>query len=78
MTLEASGAAVEAVPGRRCPFDYRYPPSVFERPPEQRTDTLYGVGGRYGNPEALAAVEALGQAEPGPVTETRVRRLAGP
>ena len=55
-------------PGRVCPLHYRYPPSVFHREPEILAQTLYVVGGLYGNPFALAAVLDMARAEPGPVT----------
>jgi hypothetical protein len=59
--------AVEAdvAPGRSCPTSYRYSPRVFDRAPEIEADTIYVVGGMYGNLEALDAVEALLAAEPG-------------
>lgn len=57
-----------ATPGRSCPLDYRYPPSVFDRRPERRAETLYVVGGLYGNVQALAAIEAMVLAERTPVT----------
>ena len=47
------------VPGRVCPLSYRYPATVFNRPAEVCTSTLYVVGGLYGNVEALHAIEAL-------------------
>jgi hypothetical protein len=37
---------------------------VFDRPAELQADTLYVVGGLYGNPFALDAIEALFVAEP--------------
>ncbi|SRR5712692_1889666 len=40
-------------PGRSCPLDYRYPPSVFAKEPDLQADTLYVVGGLYGNKPAL-------------------------
>ncbi len=43
-------------PGRSCPLDYRYPPSVFAREPDLQADTLYVVGGLYGNRPALETV----------------------
>jgi hypothetical protein len=55
-------------PGRTCPTSYRYSPRVFDREPEIAADTLYVVGGLYGNVEALAAVVALAAREPGPAT----------
>lgn len=55
--------------GRNCPRDYAYAPSVFARAPDFAADTLYVVGGLYGNLEALAAVDALAAGER---TEPRV------
>jgi len=50
-------------PGRDCPVSYRYSPRVFRRAPEIVSDTVYVVGGLYGNVEALDALDAL--VEPG-------------
>ncbi len=61
---DAGQARPESRPGRTCPLSYRYPPRVFDRAPEIEAETLYVVGGLYGNPEALAAVLALAAAEP--------------
>jgi len=49
--------------GRSCPSDYRYPPSVFDRPADIVADVLYVAGGLYGNLAALDAVERLADAE---------------
>ena len=53
MKGEAAGlrwqAAAQPGPGRVCPVEYRYPPKVFDRAPEIVADTLYVVGGLYGN-----------------------------
>ena len=46
-------------PGRSCPTSYRYSPRVFDRLPDLVADTIYVVGGLYGNVEALAAVEEI-------------------
>lgn len=51
-----------------CPFDYRYAPAVFNRTPEIAADTLYVVGGLYGNLAALDEIERLAAAERTPVT----------
>ena len=51
--------------GRSCPLSYRYGPAVFNRPASVDTDTLYVVGGLYGNVAALATVVAMFEAEPG-------------
>ncbi len=49
----------EMRPGRTCPLSYRYSPRAFDRPPQLVADTLYVVGGLYGNLEALDAIHAL-------------------
>lgn len=50
-------------PGRSCPLHYRYVPAALRRPPEIIADTLYIIGGLYGNRPALAAIEQLAAAE---------------
>lgn len=60
--------AAEPGPGRVCPGEYRYSPKVFDRPPEIVSDTIYVVGGLYGNIEALERILAMAGGEPGPVT----------
>jgi len=55
-------------PGRVCPLRYRYGPIAIAGAPERRAETLYAIGGLYGNLPALAAVDAMARAEPGPVT----------
>lgn len=50
-------------PGRNCPLSYRYSPQVFARAPEIRADTLYVIGGLYGNVPALEAVLELAARE---------------
>jgi hypothetical protein len=55
-------------PGRSCPLHYRYPPASLNRAPEIRAETLYVVGGLYGNRQALPAIHALAAAESCPVT----------
>ncbi|HEX5128183.1 MAG TPA: hypothetical protein VFV90_00475 [Usitatibacter sp.] len=54
-------------PGRSCPASYRYSPRVFDREPEIVADTLYVVGGLYGNVEALREVERMAARESGAV-----------
>jgi hypothetical protein len=49
--------------GRFCPSAYRYAPTDFLTCPVEASDTLYVVGGLYGNEPALARVEHLAQAE---------------
>jgi len=60
--------AIDARPGRTCPLAYRYPPRSLDREPQLVADTLYVVGGLYGNLESLAAIAALAASEKGPVT----------
>lgn len=55
-------------PGRSCPLHYRYPPASLNRPPDVVTDTLYVIGGLYGNRPALQAINALAHAEQSPVS----------
>ena len=43
-------------PGRSCPLAYRYPPSVFNRAADIETETIYVIGGLYGNVPALEAI----------------------
>ena len=66
--LPAAAGAASAAPGRTCPVSYRYSPAVFRRSPDIDCDTLYVVGGLYGNVEALEAVLAMAGAEPGGAT----------
>jgi len=63
----AAESGLEARPGRSCPVSYRYPPRVFDRAPELVAETLYVVGGLYGNREALDEVLRLAARERGPV-----------
>lgn len=55
-------------PGRICPAGYRYRVDEFRDCPAEASDTLYVVGGLYGNDPALDNVERLAQAENDPVT----------
>jgi hypothetical protein len=59
---------LHAIPGRSCPLHYRYAPAALARAPDMRAETLYVVGGLYGNLPALAALFDLAAREPGPVT----------
>lgn len=61
----SNGANQGLAPGRSCPTSYRYSPRVFDRVPDLVADTVYVVGGLYGNIEALAAIETLASREPG-------------
>jgi len=55
-------------PGRSCPLHYRYSPQALARAPDFHAETLYVIGGLYGNVPALEAVLALAAREPSPVT----------
>src|SRR5713226_6486958 len=46
-------------PGRSCPRHYRYSPAVFARAADLKAQSLYIVGGLYGNPYALETVLAM-------------------
>ena len=55
--------------GRSCPLAYRYQPQALAQPAQLEADTLYVVGGLYGNPATLAAVLERAHQEPdGPAT----------
>ena len=49
--------------GRVCPRDYTYAPEVFARAADFSAETLYVVGGLYGNLAALDAIEAMAARE---------------
>jgi len=53
--------------GRSCPLRYRYGAAALARAPETPVDTLYVIGGLYGNLPALTAVLALAARERDPV-----------
>ena len=55
-------------PGRFCPLRYRYGAQAIAAAPERQAETLYVIGGLYGNLQALDAVEAMARAESGPVS----------
>ena len=50
--------------GRSCPAHYGYSPRVFARRPELVADTIYVIGGLYGNLPALDEIEKMAAAEP--------------
>ncbi len=56
------------VAGRTCPLRYRYGAEAIARLPAIEAETLYVVGGLYGNRPALDAIEAMAAQEAGPVT----------
>lgn len=49
--------------GRACPVDYHLSESIFAADSQVSCDTLYVVGGLYGNPFALNAIEEMVAAE---------------
>lgn len=61
--MKKSAAAVDDGPGRNCPLAYRYSPAVFDCDPAFEAETLYVIGGLYGNVEALQAVLDMQRAE---------------
>ena len=46
-------------PGRSCPLHYRYRPEVFADAPPLHAETLYVIGGLYGNVESLRQILAM-------------------
>jgi hypothetical protein len=63
IALPSAARPQTAGAGRMCPADYRYPPSVFDRPAELAADVLYVAGGLYGNLAALDEIERLAAGE---------------
>jgi hypothetical protein len=55
-------------PGRFCPSHYRYAPEAIGCSPAIEAETLFVVGGLYGNRPALDAILELAAEEPRPVT----------
>ena len=53
--------------GRVCPLDYIYDPVALARPADFAAETLYVVGGLYGNLAAAQAIARLAEAERGSV-----------
>jgi len=54
-------------PGRSCPLRYRYGAPAIAQAIENRAETLYVIGGLYGNCPALQTIEHMAAQEPGPV-----------
>ncbi len=65
--IDKRTAASEAqhAPGRSCPLHYRYATTSFARDAEAECETLYVVGGLYGNESALSSVLELFDRETG-------------
>ncbi len=68
MPAASPSASSDPAPGRRCPVRYRYGPAALADAPEQAAETLYVIGGLYGNQPALAALRQLAALEAGPVS----------
>jgi hypothetical protein len=60
-----TGAASHAddTPGRVCPLRYRYGAQAIARAHTREAETLYVIGGLYGNVPALDAIEAMVRTE---------------
>ena len=50
-------------PGRACPLHYRYSPAVFNRAADLQAETIYVIGGLYGNRAALAEILTMAARE---------------
>jgi hypothetical protein len=68
MSIAGPATTLDPSPGRSCPLSYRYGPSALANVPQQTTDTLYVIGGLYGNLPALAALRQLAAREAAPAT----------
>lgn len=51
-------------PGRSCPLSYRYPGTVFGREADVCAETVYVIGGLYGNLPALEEILRMAMREP--------------
>ncbi len=60
--LAAEG--VRLIAGRTCPLNYRYVPAVFARGADMQAETIYVIGGLYGNVSALESILDMAAAEP--------------
>lgn len=54
--------------GRTCPLRYRYGAQAIAKAPSLSTETLYVIGGLYGNLPALEVIEHMAASEAAPVT----------
>jgi hypothetical protein len=62
---EVSGRWNVSARGRSCPLAYRYQPEALAQPAQLSADTLYVVGGLYGNLAALRTILKRATVEPG-------------
>jgi hypothetical protein len=67
MSTPYSNVALDLMPGRTCPIRYRYGPKALAQTPLIEAETLYVVGGLYGNIEALDLIEKMVACEKAPV-----------
>jgi hypothetical protein len=67
MSASFDDAAPDLIPGRSCPLRYRYGASAIAGAPLIEAQTLYVVGGLYGNVEALDTIEKMVSFEKKPV-----------
>ena len=51
------------IPGRSCPLHYRYDPHAFKRAASFGAETVYVIGGLYGNAAALEEIERMAERE---------------
>jgi hypothetical protein len=63
--FDSAANAAPLTPGRTCPPHYGYSPRVFARAADIRADTLYVIGGLYGNVLVLDAIERMAAQERG-------------
>jgi hypothetical protein len=63
--FDAAARAAALTPGRTCPPHYGYSPRVFARAADLEADTLYVIGGLYGNVLALDVIEGMAAQERG-------------
>lgn len=62
-SINSTDPAEEQAAGRSCPIRYRYGPDKIAQLQPVSCQVLYVVGGLYGNPYALDAIEALASSE---------------
>jgi hypothetical protein len=65
--MASQNDGTRAAPGRTCPTGYAYRAADLADAPELVAETLYVIGGLYGNLQALDAIEAMAARETGPV-----------
>jgi hypothetical protein len=63
MKVTESAESAQAAPGRICPLRYRYGAAAIGHIEARAAQTLYVIGGLYGNVPALDAIEDMAAAE---------------